>query len=60
MEKSMRLNKEAVLIEKSSKEYMQLERILKKIAAQNNIEGICSVNLTVKQDSGVAIFNTGE
>jgi hypothetical protein len=56
----MKINSNTISIDKKSAEYQALERVVLKVAAQNGIKDVESVQIKLSEDQGIMGFKTSE
>ena len=56
----MKINSNTIYIEKESSEYNELESIIKKIASENNVENVESIQISLSPDKGVIGFKSAQ
>lgn len=56
----MKINSNTIYIEKESSEYGELETIIKKIASENEIDNVESIQISLSSDEGVIGFKVAQ
>lgn len=56
----MKVNNNTISLTKESSEYQELENIIKKIASENEINSVETVNISLDKNQGLVGFKTAE